>query len=127
MPPGGTDALARAAQRKREDALARAATALRELDERAEAITFQAVARRAGVSRQWLYQQPGLRTEIERLRALHVPHTAKGPARERSTEASLRARMQTLLHENQRLRSEISELKTELALAYGARRADAAG
>ena len=61
--------LAAAAQRKREQATARARSALRELDQRGESVTFQNVARRAGVSRQWLYQQPNLRAEIERLRA----------------------------------------------------------
>lgn len=86
------------------------------------AINFQAVARRAGVSRQWLYTQPALRTEIERLRDLR-PAGADGiPTRQRATEASLRQRVETLRAENQRLREENASLKTELAIAYGQQR-----
>ena len=103
-------------------ALTRARTALRELDEQGKAITFQAVARQAKVSRQWLYQQPDLRAEICRLRAAERDRPTAGPARERSTEASLRSRVQSLLDENQRLRTENTDLKTELAIAYGQQR-----
>ena len=71
MPPDPTP-LASAARRKREHAQARARTALRELNQQGRAITFQAVARQAGVSRQWLCQQPELRNEIERLRDRYV-------------------------------------------------------
>jgi hypothetical protein len=96
---------------------------LAELEQHGQVITFQAVARRAGVSRQWLYEQPDLRTEIQRLRALNQ----KQPSESRTTEASLRQRNQTLLEENRRLRHEITDLKTELALAYGYQRANAVG
>lgn len=49
------------------------------------------------------------------------------PARERSTEASLRQRVETLRDENRRLRAEVAELKHELALAYGQQRAGFGG
>jgi hypothetical protein len=88
-------------------------------------VSFQAVARRAGVSRQWLYTQPDLRAEIERLRDRAPVTTAGVPARQRATEASLRQRLETLRAENQRLREENANLKTELAIAYGRRRATA--
>jgi hypothetical protein len=127
MPPDAVGGLAAAAQRKRDAALGRARTALRELDDRGAAITFQAVARHAKVSRQWLYQQPDLRAEISRLRALERDRPTDGPGRERSTEASLRSRVQSLLDENQRLRAENADLKTELAIAYGHHRADSIG
>jgi hypothetical protein len=112
--------LATAARRKRKDAQTRARNALRELDQQGRAITFQAVASQAGVSRQWLYQQPELRAEIERLR--DRPSQPAGPSRERSSEASLRQRIQTLLDENRRLRDDNRELRRELALAYGHQR-----
>ncbi len=122
MPPE-TAGLAAAAERKREDALARATGALRELDDRGERIDFQAVARAAGVSRQWLYKQPQLRSEIERLREIR-PSQEDGAVRshERSSEASLRQRLQTLLDENQRLRAENTKLTEELAISYGRQR-----
>ena len=90
-------------------------------------ISFQAVARRAGVSRQWLYTQPELRQEIERLRD-RVPARRDGvPARQRASEASLRQRVESLRAENQRLREENASLKQELAIAYGQQRAASAG
>ena len=122
MPPDPVTPLAAAARRKSEHACARAETALRELDQQGQPITFQAVARRAGVSRQWLYQQPQLRAEIERLRAVHLGRPSEVPTRERSSEASLRQRLETLLAENRLLREEVAQIKQELALAYGEQR-----
>jgi len=123
MPPDRASALTSAAQRKRSDTLARAQAALSELNEQGRPITFQAVARRAAVSRQWLYEQTDLRAEIERLRARHLERRGEVPARDRSTEASLRQRIETLLADNRRLREHVADLKAELALAYGAQRA----
>jgi hypothetical protein len=114
--------LTKAAAARHQRAVERADRALRELDTEGAQISFQAVAARAGVSRQWLYTQPALRAEIERLR--DRPPAAVGgiPARQRATEASLRQRLEALRAENQRLREENMSLKTELAIAYGQRR-----
>jgi hypothetical protein len=79
-----------AAARKRELATSRARTALRELDQRGAEITFQSVARHAGVSRQWLYEQPDLRHEIDRLRAATRGRPPGIQNAERASEASLR-------------------------------------
>jgi hypothetical protein len=122
MPPSQT-ALAAAARLKSEHARARAGKALRDLDQEGHPITFQSVARNAGVSRQWLYRQPELRAEIERLRAAHGERRGAIPAAERATEASLRQRVEGLVAENRSLRQRIAELKAELALAYGEQRA----
>ena len=85
-------------------------------------ITFQGVADRAGVSRQWLYKNAELRAEIAKLRADHRgPHVV--PAAQRATDASLRQRNAMLLDENRRLRAENSQLKQELAKLLGERRA----
>ena len=111
-----------AAARKRELATSRARATLRELDQRGADITFQSVARHAGVSRQWLYEQPELRAEIERLRAAVGQRATAIPAGERASDASLRQRVAMLAAENRRLREENQAIKAELALAYGARR-----
>jgi hypothetical protein len=114
--------LAAAALRKHDGAMLRASAALRELDRSGAVINFQAVAYAAGVSRQWLYQQPDLRREIEQLR--NPDGKSRGiPAAQRATEASLRQRIRSLLDENQRLRGETAELRAELALTYGQQRA----
>ena len=52
--------LAEAAAARRRRAIERAERALRDLDTKGAQISFQSVARRAGVSRQWLYTQPAL-------------------------------------------------------------------
>lgn len=115
--------LQNAAHRRSSDAIARDQAALAELARRGEQVTFQAIAREAGVSRQWLYTHPELRSEIERARATRVAPTGGDvPAVERSSEASLRQRLEGLLDENRRLRQENAELREELALAYGHQR-----
>ncbi len=114
--------LAAAAARRHDAAMLRASAALRELDRTGAVINFQAVAHTAGVSRQWLNQQPDLRREIEQLRDAGGKPPGI-PAAQRTTESSLRQRVRSLLDENQRLRGESAELRAELALAYGQQRA----
>jgi len=112
-----------AAQKRSNDAVARGRAALAELARRGAPVTFQAVAREAGVSRQWLYTHPELRAEIARARMTRVTAaTATAPLAERSSEASLRQRLEGLLDENRRLRKEVGELRDELALTYGHQR-----
>ena len=72
MHPDNAAPLILAARRRRELARAKAVRALRELDRAGTPVTFQTVARAAGVSRSWLYNQPDLRAEIHRLRAAIV-------------------------------------------------------
>ena len=57
-----------AARRRAAATRKRAVTALRRMDNAGQPITFDTVAREAHVSRSWLYNQPDLRAEIERLR-----------------------------------------------------------
>jgi hypothetical protein len=118
--------LAAAAQRKRESATGRAREALAAMHDAGSEITFQSVADRAGVSRQWLYKNRELRAEIEKLRAHHRgPHPV--PAAQRTTDASLRQRNAMLLDENRRLRAENTQLKQELARLLGERRTNRPG
>lgn len=111
-----------AATRKRADALDRAHAALRQLDAQGATISFQGVARHARVSRQWLYQQPELRGEIERLRQQPDASSRRVPSAQRASEASLRQHVHALRAENRDLREHNAALKTELALAYGQHR-----
>src|ERR671930_619546 len=107
--------LAEAAAARRRRAIERAERALRDLDTKGAQISFQSVARRAGVSRQWLYTQPALRAKIEQLRDRRPARANGVPTRQRATEASLR------------LRKENANLKTELAIAYGRQRSRSTG
>jgi hypothetical protein len=114
--------LNQAAAARHQRAVERAERALRDLDAEGLHISFQSVARSAGVSRQWLYTQPALRQKIEHLRD-RTPAQGDGvPARQRASEASMRQRLETLRAENQRLREENASLKAELAIAYGQQR-----
>jgi hypothetical protein len=111
------DSLGHAAAGRHQRAVERVERALRDLDAEGARISFQSVARRAGVSGQWLNTQPALRSEIERLRYRAPARTDMVPARQRASGASLRQRLEALRSENQRLRKENASLKTELAIA----------
>jgi Family of unknown function (DUF6262) len=79
-----------AARNRAEQTRTRAHRALRRLDQAGTAITFEAVAREAGVSRSWLYGQVDLRDQIQALRARHqpAPSTPRTPQRQAASETS---------------------------------------
>ena len=115
--------LAEAAARRHELTRAKAIQALRELDRAGTPVTFAAVASAAGISRSWLYTQPDIRDQIQRLRGTsnHRPASAI-PASQRATDASLHARLTAALQRNQALAGENARLRRQLAHALGAAR-----
>ena len=123
MPPDAAAPLAEAAARRHELTRAKVIQALRELDRAGTPVTFAAVASAAGVSRSWLYTQPDIRDQIQRLRGTsnHRPASAI-PASQRATGASLRARLTAALQRNQALADENARLRRQLAHALGAAR-----
>ncbi|MGW0538688.1 DUF6262 family protein [Streptomyces sp. NPDC003032] len=123
MPADNSHLIVAAAHRRSAATRRRAVTALRRMDATGVEITFETVAREAGVSRSWLYNQPDLRAEIERLRARHrVPATRPVPDRQRASDASLLRRLETATKRNQQLEAENRELREALAIALGERR-----
>lgn len=81
-------ALAAAAQQRSQQTRHRAIDTLRRLDAAGNNVTFTSVAQAAHVSRSWLYRQPDLRAEIDRLRAsrtatatIHPPPNVPPPNR----------------------------------------------
>ncbi|MEW2550403.1 DUF6262 family protein [Streptomyces zhihengii] len=119
-----------AAHRRAAATRRKAASALRRMDTTGVVITFETVAREAGVSRSWLYNQPDLRAEIERLRVRRrpVPAARPVPERQRASEASLLRRLEAATERNRQLEAENRELRQALALALGERRtADVCG
>lgn len=123
MRPDNTAGLIHAAQRRHELTRAKAIRALRELDRLGARITYEAVAHAAGVSRSWLYTQPDLRAELERLRdATRRAPTPSIPAAQRATDDSLLRRLQAANERNQRLTEEIKRLRRQLAHALGDQR-----
>ncbi|MGW1817422.1 DUF6262 family protein [Streptomyces sp. NPDC002125] len=105
----------------------RAIAALRRMDAAGQPVSFDAVAREAGVSRSWLYTQPDLRAEINRLRERHRPASSapQVPDQQRASEASLLRRLEVATARNRQLEAEVRELREQLARALGQQRAAA--
>jgi len=124
MPADNTHHIVAAARQRAAATHRRAASTLRHMDTTGAVITFETVARQAHVSRSWLYNQPDLRTEIERLRARHrsIPAARPVPDRQRASDASLLRRLEAATERNRQLESENRELREALALALGERR-----
>jgi hypothetical protein len=123
MRPDNTAPLVAAARRRHDQARARATRALRDLDHAGTPVTFEAVASAAGVSRSWLYSQPDLRLEVERLReATRGTPRPPVPTRQRASDASLHARLEAALHRNRELADENQRLRRQLAHALGHQR-----
>lgn len=125
MRADNTAHLITAAARRHELTRSKAIQAIRELDNANTAVTFETVAQEAGVSRSWLYTQPDLRAEVQRLRDLgrRAPTTAV-PAHHRSSDTSLlrrleaaNARTRELTEDNQRLRHQLAQALGQLRSA----------
>ncbi len=120
MRADNTEHLIAAARRRSETTKVRAIAALRRMDNTGIPITFDSVARNAGVSRAWLYSQPELRSEIERLRQNRGPSARRVvPERQRGSDASLRQRIDTALARIRELESDNRRLRAALAEALG--------
>lgn len=112
--------LIRSAQARHEDTLKRATTALRHLAQAGEPITFAAVARKAGVSTDFLYGTATLRAQITELR--QQPSTSRPspvPAEGSQSTAAVRALSAQLKQQRRRHREEIQALESRLAAAHG--------
>ena len=118
------DPLAEAAARRHELTRSRAIQVLRELDRAGTPVTFAVVARAAGVSRSWLYTQPDISSQIRRLRQSTSSAGSAGtvPAGQRTTDASLRARLTAALDRNKQLADDNARLRRQLAHALGDQR-----
>jgi hypothetical protein len=114
--------LAQAAARRHQAALAKASHAIERLDRSGQPVTYSAVAAAAGVSRAWLYRNPGVRDLITRLRT-QPARTASTRAAQRATADSLRARLDAAHQEITRLRAENTTLRQQAARHLGHQRA----
>lgn len=124
MPADNSAAIVAAARARRGATIRRAAETLRRLDEAGEPISFTAVASAASVSRAWLYREPTVRAEIERLRSRSRPGRRSPPSAERATTESLQCRLEAALDDLSVLREENRRLRDQLARRLGEHRAD---
>jgi small-conductance mechanosensitive channel len=124
MRPNNTDSLITAAHRRRELTRAKAIQTIRELDHAGTPVTFQAIARASQVSRSWLYSQPDIRAEIERLRdATQQTPSPPIPTSQRASDPSLRQRLTEATQRNRQLAEDNARLRRQLAHALGDQRA----
>lgn len=121
--PADTAPIIAAARRRHELTRAKTIQAIRELDQTGTPVTFAAVAARAGVSRSWLYSQPDIAGQVQRLRETTRRAPAPSiPAGQRTSSASLLRRLAAAHEELRNLRAERDRLRRQLAQALGERR-----
>jgi Family of unknown function (DUF6262) len=122
MHPDNTAPIIAAARQRHELTRAKAIQTLRELDRAGTPVTSTAL-----VSRSWLYSQPDIRAEIERLRdTTRNASSPPIPAAQRTSERSALARLETALKRNRELTQENQRLRRQLSQALGQRRTPAA-
>jgi len=114
-------ALRLAAQAKRQAAVARAETAIRQLIKDKEQINFRSVARTAGVSLDFLYANTGLRQRVETLRGQEMA-AARIPAPRAATPAEndlVHSLTLKVREERAARRTAVTHLEEQLAAAHG--------
>jgi hypothetical protein len=115
--------LGAAARDRAEQTRAKALRALRDLDDASQAVTFEAVAREAGVSRSWLYSEPDIRAQIDQLRTRRPTPTALlTPQRQRASDDSLLRRLEATTERMRQLEEDNRQLREALAEALGVAR-----
>ena len=93
--------------------------AIRQLDRAAEPVTVAGVAALAGVDRSYIYAHPDLLEQIRQQRNTTPVKLAPRPVAERSTLASLHARLTSAHEEISRLKAENRKLRDRLAVTLG--------
>jgi|SRR4051794_21525200 hypothetical protein len=113
-----------AARKRSSQTRRRAEAAIASITDAGTPVTFDAVAREASVSRSWLYAQPDLRAEIDRLRQRMPPRTspAAPPEQQRASDTSLLRRLEAATDRIRRLEKDNRDLKNALAQALGQNR-----
>jgi hypothetical protein len=113
-----------AARRRSQATQQRAVAALRRMDDAGIAVSFESVAKEAGVSRSWLYTQIEIRGEIERLRGRGNSITSRLiPDRQKISDASLVRRLEVANERIRELQNDNRRLRDALAEALGVNRA----
>jgi Family of unknown function (DUF6262) len=108
-----------AARAKHETTRKRALDALARLEADKTPVTVTALAKAASVARSWIYTQPDL---IERIAT--ASERPAGPAPTRTSDESWQRRLELAHQRIKTLTEENKQLRTQLALAHGQRRAD---
>ncbi len=127
MPADQAARLAAHARTRHEQTLQRAQAALSAMASNSTPVTIARLAAEAGVSRAWIYTQPGLRDQIERMQHGHASgRPSARQAGSRASQESLRRRLELAHQKISQLRAENQQLRHDLAAAHGQLRAAAA-
>lgn len=112
--------LTNAARERHEHTRAKAIAAMHDLDRTGAVLTFESVARHAGVSRSWIYTQPDIKDEIRRLsdQGRRQPGSPT-PSPQRASDDSLRQRLELANQRNREIADENQRLRRQLAHALG--------
>lgn len=108
-----------AARAKHETTRQRALEALARLEADNAPVTVTTLAKAASVARSWIYTQPDL---IERIATASERPVAPAPTR--TSDESWQRRLELAHQRIKALTEENKQLRTQLALAHGQRRAD---
>ncbi|MBT9314133.1 DUF6262 family protein [Leptothoe spongobia] len=106
------DGLRRNAEKKRQETFEKVDKAIRKLVKEKKAITFNAVAEAASVSKAWLYKEPDVKERISQLRD-QSSVKGKTPRAVSASEASLRKLTVTLKARIKRLEAENIDLRRQ--------------
>ena len=122
--PGNIGNLKAAAARRHQAAETRAEAGLQKLTRSGQQITFRGAAKAAGVSLEFLYNHPQLRSRIEHLRAQQqttAPPARPAPDPGAASQASsvIRTLTAELTDSKARHRAEVEQLRQALAAAHG--------
>ncbi len=113
-----TSGLKASAQRKREEAFAKADQAIKDLLKAGQKINFTSVSKAGNVSVAWLYKEEALRQRIEHLRD-QSKKTKGVPPSQQPSKASTSAVVKTMRERLKKLEAENRGLKGHLEVAYG--------
>lgn len=114
MRADNTAHLAAAAKNRSAVTMTRALAAIECAERAGVPVTLTRLARTAGVSRAWIYAQPGLRARLQPLLAAHPPQDIPIPVGQRATDPSLRNRLELALRRNRDLVRENTQLRIDL-------------
>jgi hypothetical protein len=123
MPADKPHRLAEHARQRHQQTLRRARKALTELTDTGQHITAAQLARHAGVSRSWIYTQPELRDQLQRLGQHHTAADRARQAGIRASDDSLRRRLAVAHERIATLQAENKQLRDALAHVHGQLRA----
>jgi uncharacterized protein DUF6262 len=122
--PGNTANLKAAAARRHQAAAQRAEAGLDKLIRSGEQVTFRGLARASGVSLEFLYSHPPIRSRIEHLRARQqtaapASRPAAGTGEPGPASSVIRTLSAELTALKARHRAEVARLRQELEAAHG--------